>query len=120
MEYIFKRHHDTNHEANYGQLLANFGEDKLSELSVKDEKTFETNPATAIQHVRKYGGYFSVDRIFQFRQNGPDRYTRDFKYQKSAGVKSGDRGRPWVPAAPANDSVFLDICIRNGLTGLTV
>ncbi|GFV73611.1 hypothetical protein TNCV_1269911 [Trichonephila clavipes] len=42
------------------------------------------------------------------RLDGLDRYTRDFKYshnQKSAGVKSGDR-RPWVPAAPANDSVF--------------
>ncbi|GFY27534.1 hypothetical protein TNCV_2071531 [Trichonephila clavipes] len=29
------------------------------------------------------------------RLDGPDRYTRDFKYphnQKSAGVKSGDRG----------------------------
>ncbi|GFV58547.1 uncharacterized protein TNCV_2915361 [Trichonephila clavipes] len=33
---------------------------------------------------------FSSDRL-----DGPDRYTRDFKYphnQKSAGVKSGDRG----------------------------
>ncbi|GFW27232.1 uncharacterized protein TNCV_1376561 [Trichonephila clavipes] len=33
---------------------------------------------------------FSSDRL-----DGPDRYTRDFKYphnRKSAGVKSGDRG----------------------------
>ncbi|GFU37804.1 hypothetical protein TNCV_1063441 [Trichonephila clavipes] len=51
----------------------------------------------------------SADRIFQFRQtDGPDRYTQDFKYphnQKSASVKSGDRGGD-LPAAPANDSVF--------------
>ncbi|GFS79301.1 hypothetical protein TNCV_4409541 [Trichonephila clavipes] len=47
---------------------------------------------------------FSSDRL-----DGPDRYTRDFKYpynQKSVGVKSRDRRSPWVPAAPANDSVF--------------
>ncbi|GFU14921.1 hypothetical protein TNCV_191701 [Trichonephila clavipes] len=42
------------------------------------------------------------------RIDGPDRYTRDFKYphnQKSAGVKSGDRGGHGY-AVPANDSVF--------------
>ncbi|GFT67933.1 uncharacterized protein TNCV_38481 [Trichonephila clavipes] len=48
---------------------------------------------------------FSSDRF-----NGPDRYTRDFKYphnQKSAGVKSGDRGgHGYLQRAPANDSVF--------------
>ncbi|GFW05699.1 uncharacterized protein TNCV_3407651 [Trichonephila clavipes] len=41
---------------------------------------------------------FSFDRL-----DGPDRYTRNFKYphnQKSAGVKSGDRG------GHANDSAF--------------
>ncbi|GFW11997.1 transposase [Trichonephila clavipes] len=63
------------------------------------EKTFQTIDKSSngrVQHVRMYGGYFSADRIFQFRQlDGPDRYTRDFKYphnQKSAGVKSEDRG----------------------------
>ncbi|GFU44814.1 hypothetical protein TNCV_3633271 [Trichonephila clavipes] len=47
---------------------------------------------------------FSSDRL-----DGPDRYTRDFKYPRQPeicrGVKSGDR-RAMVPAAPANDSVF--------------
>ncbi|GFW86005.1 hypothetical protein TNCV_1968131 [Trichonephila clavipes] len=48
---------------------------------------------------------FSSDRLDE-----PDRYTRVFKYphnQKSAGVISGDRGgHGYLPAAPANDSVF--------------
>ncbi|GFX96092.1 hypothetical protein TNCV_2289821 [Trichonephila clavipes] len=35
------------------------------------EKTFQTSDKPSngrVQHVRMYGGYFSVDRIFQFRQ----------------------------------------------------
>ncbi|GFU85555.1 hypothetical protein TNCV_761751 [Trichonephila clavipes] len=46
---------------------------------------------------------FSSDRF-----DGPDRYTRDFKYshkQKSADVKSGDQGGHGY-LQPANDSVF--------------
>ncbi|GFV27135.1 hypothetical protein TNCV_3907441 [Trichonephila clavipes] len=62
-------------------------------------KTFQTSDKSSngrVQHVRMYGGYFL--RIASFssdRLDGPDRYTRDFKYphnQKFAGVKSGDRG----------------------------
>ncbi|GFT90830.1 uncharacterized protein TNCV_3863841 [Trichonephila clavipes] len=47
---------------------------------------------------------FSFDRL-----DGPDRYTRDFKYphnQKSAGVKSGDRGGHGYLQRLLNDSVF--------------
>ncbi|GFV60173.1 uncharacterized protein TNCV_2444621 [Trichonephila clavipes] len=47
---------------------------------------------------------FSSDRL-----DVPDRYTRDFKYpqnQKSACVKSGDRGGHGYLQCPANDSVF--------------
>ncbi|GFY18330.1 hypothetical protein TNCV_2047361 [Trichonephila clavipes] len=35
------------------------------------EKTFQTSDKSSngrVQHVRMYGGYFSADRIFQFRQ----------------------------------------------------
>ncbi|GFT42735.1 hypothetical protein TNCV_2345401 [Trichonephila clavipes] len=64
------------------------------------KKTFQTSDKSSngrVQHVRMYGGYFVMDRIFQFRTDLMDRqiHARDFKYpdnQKSAGVKSGDRG----------------------------
>ncbi|GFW10852.1 hypothetical protein TNCV_4919711 [Trichonephila clavipes] len=56
-----------------------------------------TNPATAecnmsgcMEDISLWIASFSSDRL-----DGPVRYTRDFKYphnQKSAGVKSGDRG----------------------------
>ncbi|GFU78156.1 hypothetical protein TNCV_1716101 [Trichonephila clavipes] len=76
------------------------------------EKTFQTSDKSSndrVQHVRMYGGYFcGIASFSSDRLDGPDRYTRDFKYplnQKCAGVKSGDRGG-YVPAAPANDSVF--------------
>ncbi|GFW35409.1 hypothetical protein TNCV_2612081 [Trichonephila clavipes] len=56
-----------------------------------------TNPATAecnmsgcMEDTSLRIAYFSSNRL-----HGPDRYTRDFKYphsQKSAGIKSGDRG----------------------------
>ncbi|GFX19715.1 hypothetical protein TNCV_2076231 [Trichonephila clavipes] len=35
------------------------------------EKTFQTSDKSSngrVQHVRMYGGYFSADHIFQFRQ----------------------------------------------------
>ncbi|GFS93941.1 hypothetical protein TNCV_1326241 [Trichonephila clavipes] len=71
------------------------------------EKTFQASDKSSngrVQHVRMYGGYFSADRIFPVPTDLMDRidYTRDFKYphsQKSAGVKSGEPRRPWVPAA---------------------
>ncbi|GFU93182.1 hypothetical protein TNCV_3423391 [Trichonephila clavipes] len=59
-----------------------------------------------------YGGYFSVDHIFQFRQtyDGPDRYTRISNIPTSRGslpvLNLETERRPWVPAVPANDSVF--------------
>ncbi|GFX98916.1 hypothetical protein TNCV_1504921 [Trichonephila clavipes] len=54
------------------------------------------------------------------RLDGPDRYTRDFKYphnQKSAGAKSGGHGylqRLLTILSSPN------VCIRNVLTGLAV
>ncbi|GFW18160.1 hypothetical protein TNCV_4007001 [Trichonephila clavipes] len=63
------------------------------------EKTFQTSDKSSNGECNMSGcmedtslriASFSSDRL-----DGPDRYTRDFKYphnQKSAGVKSGDRG----------------------------
>ncbi|GFW80530.1 hypothetical protein TNCV_2416321 [Trichonephila clavipes] len=58
------------------------------------EKTFQTidkfsNMSGCMEDTSLRIASFSSDRL-----DGPDRYTRDFKYphnQKSAGVKSGDR-----------------------------
>ncbi|GFX58704.1 hypothetical protein TNCV_804091 [Trichonephila clavipes] len=46
---------------------------------------------------------FSSDRL-----DGPDRYTRDFKYphKQSLPMLNLETEEPWVPAASANDSVF--------------
>ncbi|GFY19951.1 hypothetical protein TNCV_2146441 [Trichonephila clavipes] len=91
------------------------------------EKTFQTSDKSSngrVQHVRMYGGYFSVDRIFSSdRLDGPDRYTRDFKYphnQKSAGVKSGDRGGHGYMQCLLTILSSPNVCIRNALTGLAV
>ncbi|GFV43308.1 hypothetical protein TNCV_10061 [Trichonephila clavipes] len=61
---------------------------------------------------------FSSDRL-----NGPDRYTRDFKYphnQKSAGDKSGDRGGHGYLQCLLMIMSSPNVCIRNALTGLAV
>ncbi|GFS60746.1 hypothetical protein TNCV_2001521 [Trichonephila clavipes] len=61
---------------------------------------------------------FSSDRLY-----GPDRYTRDFKYphnQKSAGVKSGNRGGHRYLQRLLTILSSPNICIRNALTGLAV
>ncbi|GFT50595.1 hypothetical protein TNCV_551851 [Trichonephila clavipes] len=62
--------------------------------------------------------FFSSGRL-----DGPDRYTRDFKYphyQKSAGVKSGDRGGHGYLQRLLTIMSSPNVCIRNVLTGLAV
>ncbi|GFV60515.1 hypothetical protein TNCV_3471501 [Trichonephila clavipes] len=52
--------------------------------------TAECNMSGCMEDTSLRIASFSSDRL-----DGPDRYTRDFKYphnQKSAGVNSGDRG----------------------------
>ncbi|GFT74380.1 hypothetical protein TNCV_539281 [Trichonephila clavipes] len=61
---------------------------------------------------------FSSDRL-----DGPDRYTRDFKYpynQKSAGFKSGDRGGHGYLQRLLTILTSPNVCIRNTLTRLAV
>ncbi|GFY26735.1 hypothetical protein TNCV_4374811 [Trichonephila clavipes] len=83
-----------------------------------------TNPATAECNMSGCMEDTSL-RIASFssgRLDGPDRYTRDFKYppnQKSSDVKSGEPRRPWVPAAPANDSVFPERLYQECLNGVS-
>ncbi|GFT37693.1 hypothetical protein TNCV_3614861 [Trichonephila clavipes] len=92
------------------------------------EKTFQTNDKSSngrVQHVRMYGGFFSTDRIFfsSDKLDGPDRYTRDFKYphnQKSAGVKSGNRGGHGYLQRLLRILSSPNVCIRNALTGVAV
>ncbi|GFS92875.1 hypothetical protein TNCV_1162531 [Trichonephila clavipes] len=58
---------------------------------------------------------FSSDRL-----DGPDRYTRDFKYphnQKSADVKSGYRGGHGYLQRLLTILSSPNVCIRNALTG---
>ncbi|GFX88651.1 hypothetical protein TNCV_832811 [Trichonephila clavipes] len=58
---------------------------------------------------------FSSDRL-----DGPDKYTRDFKYphnQKSAGVKSGNRGGHGYLQRLLMILSSPNVCIRNALTG---
>ncbi|GFT61287.1 hypothetical protein TNCV_1227371 [Trichonephila clavipes] len=62
--------------------------------------------------------YFSSDRL-----DGPDRYTRDFKYphnQKSTNVKSGDRGGHGYLQSLLTILSSPNVCIRNALAGLAV
>ncbi|GFT21841.1 hypothetical protein TNCV_3179481 [Trichonephila clavipes] len=57
------------------------------------------------------------------RLDGPDRYTRDFKlphYQKSAGVKSGDRGGHGYLQRLLTILSSPNVCTRNVLTRLAV
>ncbi|GFU98830.1 hypothetical protein TNCV_672871 [Trichonephila clavipes] len=57
---------------------------------------------------------FSSDRL-----DGPDRYTRDFKYlqnQKSSSVKSGDRGGHGYLQRLLTIMSSPNVCIRNALT----
>ncbi|GFV73992.1 hypothetical protein TNCV_5108331 [Trichonephila clavipes] len=57
------------------------------------------------------------------RLDGPDRYTRDFKYphnQKSAGIQSGDRGGHGYLQCLLTILSSPNVCIRNALTGLAV
>ncbi|GFX26740.1 hypothetical protein TNCV_1839131 [Trichonephila clavipes] len=61
---------------------------------------------------------FSSDRF-----DGPDRYTRDFKYphsQKSAGVQSRDRGGHGYLQRLLTILSSPNVCIRNVSTGLAV
>ncbi|GFW45420.1 hypothetical protein TNCV_4702311 [Trichonephila clavipes] len=84
-----------------------------------------TNPATAecnmsgcMEDTSLRIASFSSDRL-----DGPDRYTRDFKYpysHKSAGVKSGDRGGHGYLQCLLTILSSPNICIRNALTGLAV
>ncbi|GFU53892.1 KRAB-A domain-containing protein 2 [Trichonephila clavipes] len=77
------------------------------------EETFQTSDKSSngrVQHVR------ISDRLY-----GPDRYTRDFKYphnQKSAGVKSGDRGGHGYLQRLLTILSSPNVCIRNALTGI--
>ncbi|GFU47822.1 hypothetical protein TNCV_4465621 [Trichonephila clavipes] len=91
------------------------------------EKTFQASDKSSngrVQHVRMYGGYFL--RIASFssdRLDGPNRYTHEISNiptTRSLLVLNLRPRRPWVLEAPANDSVFPNICIRNALTGLAV
>ncbi|GFT00322.1 uncharacterized protein TNCV_2738761 [Trichonephila clavipes] len=89
------------------------------------EKTFETNPATAecnmsgcMEDTSLPIASFSSDRL-----DGPERYTRDFKYplnQKSASVKSGDRGDHGYLLCLLMILSSPNVCIWNALTGLAV
>ncbi|GFV92523.1 hypothetical protein TNCV_1744281 [Trichonephila clavipes] len=90
-------------------------------------KTFRrvTNPATVECNMSGCMEDTSL-RIASFSSNrfdGPDRYTRDFKYphnQKSAGVKSGDRGSHVYLQHLLTILSSPNVSIRNALTGLTV
>ncbi|GFV04319.1 hypothetical protein TNCV_919401 [Trichonephila clavipes] len=58
-----------------------------------------------------------------YRLDGPNRYTRDFKYphnQKSAGVKSGDQGVHGYMQRLLTILSSPNVCVRNALTGLAV
>ncbi|GFW34371.1 hypothetical protein TNCV_220971 [Trichonephila clavipes] len=85
------------------------------------EKTFQTSDKSSnarVQHVRMFSlriASFSSDRL-----DGPDRYTRDFKYphnQKSAGVKSRDRGGHGYLQRLLTILCSPNVCIRNALKG---
>ncbi|GFT32489.1 hypothetical protein TNCV_4484781 [Trichonephila clavipes] len=57
------------------------------------------------------------------RLDGPDKYTRDFKYphsQKCAGVKSGNRGGHGYLQRLLTILSSPKVCIMNALTGLVV
>ncbi|GFX79947.1 hypothetical protein TNCV_558461 [Trichonephila clavipes] len=64
--------------------------EKIFQRRVTNPATVECNTSGCMEDTSLRIASFSSDRL-----DGPDRYTRDFKYphnQKSAGVKSGDRG----------------------------
>ncbi|GFW72229.1 hypothetical protein TNCV_702661 [Trichonephila clavipes] len=84
-----------------------------------------TNPATAECSMSGYMEDTSL-RITSFssdRLDEPDRYTRDFKYphnQKSAGVKSRDRGGHGYLQSLLTILSSPNVCIMNALTVLAV
>ncbi|GFX17600.1 hypothetical protein TNCV_3412001 [Trichonephila clavipes] len=58
--------------------------------NLEDSMRLECNTSGCMEDTSLRIASFSSDRL-----DGPDKYTRDFKYphnQKSAGVKSGNRG----------------------------
>ncbi|GFW35516.1 uncharacterized protein TNCV_3071441 [Trichonephila clavipes] len=92
------------------------------------EKTFQESDKSSdgrVQHVPGCMEDTSL-RIASFssdRLDGPDRYTRDFKYphnQKSVGFKSGDRGGHGYLQLLLTILSSSNVCIRNALTGLAV
>ncbi|GFU84839.1 hypothetical protein TNCV_2127801 [Trichonephila clavipes] len=84
-----------------------------------------TNPATAecntsgcMEDTSLRIASFSSDRL-----DGTDKYTRDFKYshnQKTAGVKSGNRGGHGYLQRLLTILSSPNVCIRNAFTGLAV
>ncbi|GFY12591.1 hypothetical protein TNCV_2447821 [Trichonephila clavipes] len=85
---------------------------------VTNPATAECNTSRCVEDTSLPIAYFSSDRL-----DRPDRYTRDFKYplnQKSAGVKSGDRGGHGYLQRLLTIQSSTNVCIRNALTGLAV
>ncbi|GFU03231.1 uncharacterized protein TNCV_2721191 [Trichonephila clavipes] len=91
------------------------------------EKTFQTSDKSSngrVQHVRiMEDTSLRITSFSSGRVDGPDRYTRNFKYphnQKSSGVKSGDRGGHGYLQCLLTILSSRNVCIRNVLTGLAV
>ncbi|GFV67249.1 hypothetical protein TNCV_3670041 [Trichonephila clavipes] len=87
-------------------------------LRVTNPATVECNTSGCMEDTSQRIASFSSDRL-----DGPDRYTRDFKYphnQKSAGVKPGDRGDHEYMQRLLTILSSPNVCIRNALTGLAV
>ncbi|GFT73253.1 uncharacterized protein TNCV_459661 [Trichonephila clavipes] len=91
------------------------------------EKTFQASDKSTTAECNTSGCMEDTSlRIVSFssdRLDGPDRYTRDFKYshnQKSAGVKSGNRGGHGYLQRLLRILSSPNVCIRNALTGLAV
>ncbi|GFU39289.1 hypothetical protein TNCV_3811331 [Trichonephila clavipes] len=85
---------------------------------VTNPVTAECNVSGCMEDTSLRIASFSSDRL-----DGPDRYTRDFKYrhnQKSAGVKSEDRGSHEYLQHLLTILSSPNVCIRNALTGLAV
>ncbi|GFW64342.1 uncharacterized protein TNCV_273661 [Trichonephila clavipes] len=92
--------------------------EKRFQTSEKSSNALEFNMSGCTEDTSLRIASFSSDRL-----DGPDRFTRDFKYphnQKSAGVKSGDRGVHGYLQCLLKILSSPNVCIRNALTGLAV
>ncbi|GFV45810.1 hypothetical protein TNCV_2321701 [Trichonephila clavipes] len=101
----------------------------LTRIGTSTNLIFDTNtllrnsPQTINQVLNTSDPLHPVMRLGSDKLDGPDRYTRDFKYphnQKSTGVKSGDRGGHGYLQRLLTILSSPNICIRNALIGLAV